>query len=307
MLNKQFWSNTVIGQHNQYHYVNLQMDPLDNPLTTPPIQTGWEISIELYPNWLFRCIDEPDRRFSMCLVPTRSRTRSHGPELLATVAPSEVRSTATSSLSMRPDCQRNEIEHGRSQRPSISVVKVSMSELWERSQIYHYQLAPSEARLSAIWDWACQSSETKHVGALNVSMSELWGQAYQLWKWAYQSCGSEARSKAFRHIRANSDSLLLTKPDPLLPAKPDPPLPASDQRSEIQCFMPARNESWFSATSEATSTPASMLPARPDLLLPVKPVLPLPAMLNPPLAGCLQWSQILREVRVSMSERWDQA
>lgn len=27
------------------------MDPLDNPLTTGPIQTGYEISFELYFNW----------------------------------------------------------------------------------------------------------------------------------------------------------------------------------------------------------------------------------------------------------------
>ena len=32
----------------QEHYINLQVDPLCDPLTTRPIQTGWEICIEPY-------------------------------------------------------------------------------------------------------------------------------------------------------------------------------------------------------------------------------------------------------------------
>lgn len=65
--------------------MNLQMDPLDNPLTTSPIQTGSEISIGLYPNQQFRSIDNPDRGLGTCLVPTWTRTRSAGPELLLTL------------------------------------------------------------------------------------------------------------------------------------------------------------------------------------------------------------------------------
>jgi len=34
----------------QGHCINLQMDPLGDPLTTRPIQTDWEICIELDPN-----------------------------------------------------------------------------------------------------------------------------------------------------------------------------------------------------------------------------------------------------------------
>jgi len=36
-------------QQKQEHYMNLQMDLLDNPLKTHPIQMGWEIAIEPYP------------------------------------------------------------------------------------------------------------------------------------------------------------------------------------------------------------------------------------------------------------------
>ena len=43
--------------------MNLQMDPLDNRLTTHPIQTGCEMSIEPYPNSRFGCIDDPDHQF----------------------------------------------------------------------------------------------------------------------------------------------------------------------------------------------------------------------------------------------------
>jgi len=39
------------------------MDLLDNPLTTRPIQTGWEITMEPYPSWQFGFIEDPDRQF----------------------------------------------------------------------------------------------------------------------------------------------------------------------------------------------------------------------------------------------------
>jgi len=65
--------------------MNLQMDPLDNPLTTRPIQTGCEMSIEPYPNWRFGWIDDLDRQFGNGSVPTRTRTRFGGPEPLLTL------------------------------------------------------------------------------------------------------------------------------------------------------------------------------------------------------------------------------
>ena len=69
----------------QEHYINLQMDPLCDPLTTRPIQTGWEICIEPYPNRRFGCVDNPDRQFGNGSVLTRTRTRSDGPEPLLTL------------------------------------------------------------------------------------------------------------------------------------------------------------------------------------------------------------------------------
>ena len=69
----------------QEHFINLQMDPLCDPLTTRPIQTGWEIRIEPYPNRRFGCVDNPDRQFGNSSVLTWTRTRSDGPELLLTL------------------------------------------------------------------------------------------------------------------------------------------------------------------------------------------------------------------------------
>jgi len=61
------------------------MDPLCNPLTTRPIQTGWEFTMEPYPSGQFGLIDDPDRQFGNGSVWTRTRTRSDGPEPLLTL------------------------------------------------------------------------------------------------------------------------------------------------------------------------------------------------------------------------------
>jgi len=61
------------------------MDPLYNPLGTRPIQTGREMSMELYPNRQFGFIDDPDRQSGSGSVPTRTRTRSDGPDPLLTL------------------------------------------------------------------------------------------------------------------------------------------------------------------------------------------------------------------------------
>jgi len=63
MLNKWLWYDTIIKQPKQEHYMNLQIDPQDNPQTSSPILTGWEISIQLYPNSQFGCVDNPDIEF----------------------------------------------------------------------------------------------------------------------------------------------------------------------------------------------------------------------------------------------------
>jgi len=60
------------------------MDPLGNPLTTRPIQTGWEFTMEPYPSGQFGFIDDQDRQFGNGSVSTRTLTRSDGPEPLLT-------------------------------------------------------------------------------------------------------------------------------------------------------------------------------------------------------------------------------
>ena len=61
------------------------MDPLGDPLTTRPIQMGWEFTMEPYPSGQFWFIDDADRQFGNGSVWTRIRTRSDGPEPLLTL------------------------------------------------------------------------------------------------------------------------------------------------------------------------------------------------------------------------------
>jgi len=68
------------------------MDPLYNPLGTRPIQTGREMSMEAYPNRRFGFIDDPDRQSGAGSVPTRTRTRSDGPDPLLALAMPSIRS-----------------------------------------------------------------------------------------------------------------------------------------------------------------------------------------------------------------------
>ena len=64
------------------------MDPLGDPLTTGPIQAGWEYPIELYLRWQFRFIKDPDHRFVNGLVWTWTQTPSDSLELLLTLSTS---------------------------------------------------------------------------------------------------------------------------------------------------------------------------------------------------------------------------
>jgi hypothetical protein len=65
--------------------MNLLMDPLGDQLTTRPIQTGWEFTMELYPSGQFGFIDDLDRQLGNGSVWTRTRTRSDGPEPFLTL------------------------------------------------------------------------------------------------------------------------------------------------------------------------------------------------------------------------------
>jgi len=73
--------------------------------------------------------------------------------------------------------------------------------------------------------------------------------------------------------------------------------------SQIQSFLPAHSEIRFSATSEATSTPTGDLQTSPDPWLAANQVSPQPAKVDPPLPASSHRCQIVREVRVSMSEQ----
>jgi len=60
MLISWFWSIKIVKLQKQEYYIYLQMDQLDNPLTSHPILTGWEMSIEQYKNWQLGNIDDLD-------------------------------------------------------------------------------------------------------------------------------------------------------------------------------------------------------------------------------------------------------
>jgi hypothetical protein len=61
------------------------MDPLGDLLTTRPIQTGWELTFELYLSWQLGFIDNKNRQFGNSSVWTQIWTRSDGPEPLLTL------------------------------------------------------------------------------------------------------------------------------------------------------------------------------------------------------------------------------
>jgi hypothetical protein len=67
----------------------LQMNQLEDPLRTRPIQTGREMLIETYPNRQFRFIDDPDCQFGNCSVLTRTRTGGDSPEPVLTLSPAK--------------------------------------------------------------------------------------------------------------------------------------------------------------------------------------------------------------------------
>jgi hypothetical protein len=61
------------------------MDPWGYLLITRRIQMVWEVSVELCPNWPFKCIDNPERQFVNSSVLTQTRTRSDCPVPLLSV------------------------------------------------------------------------------------------------------------------------------------------------------------------------------------------------------------------------------
>jgi len=77
-----YWYNTIIKQQNQKHYMNLQMEPLGNPLTTCTIQTDSDISFKSCPTWPVGWIPDSDHHFEIRLVLTRTRSWNDCLELL---------------------------------------------------------------------------------------------------------------------------------------------------------------------------------------------------------------------------------
>jgi len=86
MSNNRLWLSTIINLQRQVRYMYLQIDQLEDPLRTSPIQMGREMSIEQDPNRQFAFIDYPVHQFGDGSVPTRTRTRSDGLEPLLTLA-----------------------------------------------------------------------------------------------------------------------------------------------------------------------------------------------------------------------------
>jgi len=86
------------------------MDPLGDLLTTLPIQTGWEISIEPCPNWLFGCIDNPDLQFVNDSGLIRTRTQSDSPEPLLTLITASKRISKLAQ-SQPPSASPNSVNH----------------------------------------------------------------------------------------------------------------------------------------------------------------------------------------------------
>ena len=102
------WSNTIIKQQKQEHYINLQMVPLDNPLTTRSIQMDWDISIQLYLKSQLGCIDNLDCQFGDSVNPNWTRIQSDNPEPFLTQA-SWPCGCWLSKISQSPWCNHNEV------------------------------------------------------------------------------------------------------------------------------------------------------------------------------------------------------
>jgi len=61
------------------------MDLLGDPLTTRPIQMGWEFTMEPHPSGHFGFIDDPDRQLGNVSDWIQTRTWSDDPEPLPTL------------------------------------------------------------------------------------------------------------------------------------------------------------------------------------------------------------------------------
>jgi len=227
------------------------MDPLYNLMRSRPIETGREMSMEPYPNREFRFIDNQDHQFGSGSVPTRTRFRSDGPDLLLTLpsppspsppSPSPPSSSPPSSSppSSSPPSPSPPSPSPPSQSPALGSLLFDYSSTkscntllpakpipplpacsqwshchpYQRGQIQHYPLAPSEARLFEMWEWEFHRYQ---LATSEARFSERWEWAFH----CYQ------RRQMFR---SESDHGSATS---LHPAKPDLPLPPCSHWSNI--------------------------------------------------------------------------
>jgi len=109
------------------------MDPLNNPLTTCPIQTGCEMCFKPYPNWWFRCFDDPDRQFGNGSVPTRTGTWSPCLEPLLTLIQIHWISLSKSIISL----YSQSTSFGLITKYSIHEICINMYSFSTLSPIYH--------------------------------------------------------------------------------------------------------------------------------------------------------------------------
>jgi len=105
------------------------MDPLYNPLRTRPIQTGREMSIELYLNRQFWSIDDLDRQSGSGLVWTQTHIRSDDPEPLLTLP---LASGAIRACLRERDIWEREIGERNIMERDIGDRDIGEREMWER-------------------------------------------------------------------------------------------------------------------------------------------------------------------------------
>ena len=174
----------------------------------------------------------------------------------------------------------------------------------QQSQIHCYQLACSKFRVSAV---SC--SQGSQFYPYQWSQIHHYQHAHSKSRFtptseARSTITSEASFTCTSEVRCTTASMPPANPVSPVPEKPYPLLPAYPQQSqivrEVSCSQQSQfhpyQRSLFHLTSEAGSTCTS--------LVPVMPVSPLPAMLLP---ACSQQSEIVQQMRVSMSAQWDHA
>ena len=158
------------------------MDPLCDPLTTCPIQTGWEYTMEPYPSGQFGFIDDPYRQFGNGSVWIRTRTRSDGPEPLLILL--EAQRTGCTSITTGATVARNST--------GATWLQWDDSKLQNRrcaTRICVYTFPASQRRIFQSWS-ICQGTHTRW--RFYPRFAHWWWSIHRLVH--YQLCGNAANS-----------------------------------------------------------------------------------------------------------------